>query len=205
MRIATVVLVALLQGCTVGPDTELALEVDSSDPAVVEAAARVLAARFDAFRPSPFSSSTFDVKGSKVRFTFKNGAPEPKVLEYLYTTLGSLQARLTAERLQRPWFTDRDVARAVVAYRDSMRVLRVRLTPEAGERLLRLTSANVGESMTLTLDGETLMEARISGAFGRDFEVAGPELDPELYLALGVVLSTGALPTTVRAVTAAEI
>src|SRR5262245_12151887 len=75
-RIAALVLVAALQACTIGPDTELTLEVDSSDPAVVAETARVLAARFREFRPSLFSSAGFAIEGSRIHFTFRNAAPE---------------------------------------------------------------------------------------------------------------------------------
>jgi preprotein translocase subunit SecD len=198
-RIAAVVLVAMLQGCTLGPDTELALEVDSSDPAVVEETARVLAARFKEFRPTLLSSAELAIDGSKLRFTFKNGAPDPRILEYLYATRGRLRAAPPENRFGQPWFTDRDVRDVHVTYQDSMRVLTFRLTPEAGQRLLRLTTENIGEVMRMTLDGETMMEARIQGAFGERFLAQDRELDQDLYVALAVVLTTGALPADVSA------
>jgi preprotein translocase subunit SecD len=74
------------------------------------------------------------------------------------------------------------------------------LTPEAGQRLLRLTSENLGQLVAMTLDGETLMEARINGTFGEQFQIAGQQLDPDLDVALAVILTTGALPADVRAV-----
>jgi hypothetical protein len=206
LRIASaVVLVAALQACSLGPDTELTLEVQSSDPPVVAETARVLSARFGEFRPSLLSSSKFAIEGSTIRFTFRNGAPEPKIVEYLYATPGHFRAALASDRFGRPWFTDRDVRDAHVTYQNSMPALAVRLTPEAGQRLARLTTDNLGQVVSMTLDGETLMEARIQGAFGERFLVQGQKLDPDLDLALAVILTTGALPADVRAVPARGI
>jgi len=195
-RCVAIFALAALQACSLEPDFELALEVDSSDPAVVEQTKGVLAARFDEFRPTLLSRRSSIVEGSTIRFTFKNGAPEPKVLEYLYTTPGRVRAALVTERFN-AWFTDKDISDARVVYRDSMLTLQVRLTPEAGQRMLRLTTENLGEVVAMTLDGETLMEARINGAFGDRFEIAGQELDTDLALALTVILRTGALPADV--------
>jgi hypothetical protein len=195
-----ILLLATLQGCTVEPDVELALEVDSLEPAVIAETGRVLAARFEEFRPTLLSSTASVIEGSTIRFTFRNGAPEPGVLEYLYATPGRVRAALITDRFGSAWFTDKDIRQAAVVYSDSMRALRVRLTPEAGQRLLRLTSENLGQLVAMTLDGETLMEARINGTFGEQFQIAGQQLDPDLDVALAVILTTGALPADVRAV-----
>jgi hypothetical protein len=197
---SAVVLVVALQACSLGPDTELTLEVQSGDPVVVGATARLLTARFGEFRPSWFSSSKFAIEGSTIRFTFRNGAPEPKIVEYLYATPGHFSAALATDRLGQPWLTERDIRDARVTYENSMPALAVRLTPEAGQRLARLTADNLGQVVSMTLDGETLMEARIQGAFGERFLVQGQKLDPELDVALAVILTTGALPADVRAV-----
>lgn len=199
LRIASVVvLAAVLQACSLGPDTELTLEVQSSDPPVVAETARVLTARFGEFRPSLLSSSKFVIEGSRLRFTFRNGAPEPKIVEYLYSTPGHFRAALVSDQLGTPWLTDRDVRDAHVTYQNSMPALAVRLTPEAGQRLARLTTDNLGQVVRMTLDGETLMEARIQGAFGERFLVQGQRLDPDLHRALAVILTTGALPAEVH-------
>jgi preprotein translocase subunit SecD len=89
-----------------------------------------------------------------------------------------------------------------VAYRDSQPVLRLRLTAEAGERLARLTSRNVGRVMTVTLDGETLFEATVQSALATSLEITGVEVD-ELR-ALSVVLRAGALPEGVATRVAAS-
>jgi preprotein translocase subunit SecD len=197
-RVAILALIGALQACSLEPDFELTLEVDSSDPAVVEQTEGVLAARFDEFRPTLISRRSSIVEGSTIRFTFKNGAPEPKILEYLYATPGHLRAALVTDRFG-AWFTDQDVTDARVVYRDSIYALQVRLTPAAGERVLRLTTENQGQVVAMTLDGDALMEARINGAFGDRFEIANQALDAERALVLTVILRTGALPADVRA------
>lgn len=198
--IAIVMLVAVVQACTLRPDSELALEVRSSDPAVVEQTARVLTARFAEFPATLLSSTEYAIQGSTIRFTFKNGAPEPKILAYLYETPGHLRAALITNRLGPPSFTEQDVRDVVLGYRDSMPVLRVVLTAEAGQRLVRLTSENIGQLMTMTLDGKTLTEARIQGVFGDRFEVGGANADLDFYRALRAILTNGALPADVTAV-----
>ena len=199
LRIASVVvLAATLQACSLGPDTELTLEVQSSDPAVVARTARVLSERFKEFRPSLVSSSKFAIEGSTIRFTFRNGAPEPKIVEYLYSTPGHFRAALASDLSGEPWLTDRDVREAHVTYQDSMPALAVQLTPEAGQRLARLTTDNVGQVVRMTLDGETLMEARIQDPFGERFMITGQDFEEDVRRRLTVVLTSGALPADVR-------
>ena len=205
LRLATVICVIAVQGCTLGPDTELKLEVDSTDPAVVAETARVLAARFEEAQPTMFSSARFVIEGSTVRFTFKNGAPEPTILERLYQTPGHLRAAPVTEQFGSPWFTERDVVDVTVVYRDSMYVLRVRLTAEAGQRMVRLTTENLGQVVKMTLDGVTMMEARVNGVFGDRFEIGGGQLDLDSASALVIILTTAALPAAVRAVPAGAI
>jgi preprotein translocase subunit SecD len=204
-RFATAILVVMLQGCSLGPDTELNLEVDSSDPAVVAETARVLAARFEEFPATLFSSTEYAIQGSTIRFRFRNGAPEPKTLERLYETPGRFRVALATNRFGNPWLTERDVLDVRLAYRNSRSALRIRLTPDAGQRMVRLTTENVGSVLTATLDSEMLLEARIQGVFGKSFEIVGLELDPDSAAALRVVLTTGALPADVRAAPADEI
>ena len=86
------VLCALLQACTFVPDVHLVATVDSTDPAVVEETARVLSARFAKFRASLFATTDVEVSGSTLRYTFKNGAPDTTVLEYLCRTRGRVRA-----------------------------------------------------------------------------------------------------------------
>jgi len=191
-----VALCALLQACSFGPDVELALTVDSTDPAVVEETQRVLSARFAAFRPSLLSRAEFVVAGSTIRYRFKNGAPDAAVLEYLYRTPGHLTASLVTEPPEEPWFTERDIRRADVAYNGTARVIRIHLTPEAGRRVLGLTIDHIGGTMEMTLDGETLMSGRIRGVFSERFEISGVDIPP----ALPAVLENGALPARVTAV-----
>jgi preprotein translocase subunit SecD len=191
-----VALCALLQACSFGPDVELALTVDSADPAVVEETQRVLSARFAAFRPSLLSRAELVVAGSTLRYSFKNGAPDPAVLEYLYRTPGRLTASLVTEPPEEPWFTERDIRHANVVHNGSARVVRIDLTPEAGRRLLGLTLDHVGRELEVTLDGATLMRARINGVFSVRFEITGADVAP----ALGAILENGALPASVAAV-----
>jgi hypothetical protein len=86
----------LSQGCTKAPDVTMTLAVDSGDPATIEATRRKLQARFEEFPPSMFSTVESKATGSTVSFTFRNGAPSPQVLEYLYSTPGHVRAALAS-------------------------------------------------------------------------------------------------------------
>ena len=79
----------------------------------------------------------------------------------------------------------------------TIRMLCGLLTPSAGERVLALTSRNIGRTARMTLDGQPLLEARIAGAFRDSFQITSPETDLERARALVVVLRSGALPAKV--------
>jgi hypothetical protein len=173
------------------------LVVASAEPRIVAETERVLLSRFEEFLPSLFSSVESTSVESTISFTFKHGAPALPILEYLYQTTGSLRASLADDSAGSTWFTEQDIARAVLAYDGSSRVLRIRLTPEAGQRVVRLTSQNLGKAVRVTLDNEVLLEATINGVFGEPFQVTAPDTDTDTALALTVILETGALPASV--------
>jgi preprotein translocase subunit SecD len=93
-------------------------------------------------------------------------------------------------------FTHDDIRDVVATYNNGQPALSLRLTAEAGERLTRLTSQNVGGFMTITLDGRTVSEARVTAILGESLVIAGLEID-EIRL-LAVILQAGALPEGVR-------
>lgn len=83
-------------------------------------------------------------------------------------------------------------------------VVRLRLTPAAGDRVLALTTRNVGKTARLTLDGRLLLEATITGVLRDSFQITSPEQETEKAMALAVVLRSGALPAVVSLVDGAN-
>lgn len=185
----------LVAGCTRTPDVVLNLSVGSQDPTVLEDVRRILLFRFGEFPPSFFSKIESEIDGSMISFRFKGGAPEGSLLTYLYATTGKVRASLAENRAV--LFTDRDIEQADLAYENESHVVLLRLTPDAGERVLALTTRNIGKTVRVTLDDRPLLEAIISGAFRDSFQITSPEQDDERAMALVVVLQSGALPAPV--------
>lgn len=52
--------------------------------------------------------------------------------------------------------------------------LRVHLKPDAAERMLRLTGANIGKTVRFTWDGNVVSELKVASAFGATFELPAP-------------------------------
>jgi preprotein translocase subunit SecD len=60
-----------------------------------------------------------------------------------------------------------------------------------------LTSSNVGKAMRVTLDGQPLLEATITGVLSDSFQISLPQQYTENASALAVVFQSGALPAPV--------
>jgi preprotein translocase subunit SecD len=151
--------------------------------------------RFGEFRPFFFSSVESTIDGSTLSFRFKRGAPAQSTVTYLYQTPGRVRATLVEGF--GILFTDKDIEQAHLAFENERHVIRLRLTPAAGNRVLALTTRNVGKTARLTLDGRVLLEAVITGVLRDTFQVTSPEEDTEKAKALVVVLQSGALPAVV--------
>jgi hypothetical protein len=189
------VFAVLVMGCARQPDVLLNLRVSSADRAVVEEVRRILMFRFGEFRPSFLSSIEATIDGPTLSFRFKGGAPASSIVTYLYKTPGRLRTTLVGN--PGVLFTDQDIEQAALAYENERHVVRLRLTPAAGNRVLALTTRNVGNTARLTLDGRLLLEAVITGALRDSFQITSPEQDTEKAMALVVVLQSGALPAVV--------
>jgi len=191
----------LLVGCAPEPDYVLTLNAESSEATVVAEAERVLMARFGEFSASWFSSVESEARGSQIIFMFRYGAPDPSVIEYLYRTPGGL--RVSIEGLSGELFDNRDIRDAVLRYADSTYRLALRLTPEAGARVMKATSENIGRVAAMTFDQEVLLESAITAPFGESLEITLPGR-PSRFAELIAMLKSGALPTRVSAASGAD-
>lgn len=52
--------------------------------------------------------------------------------------------------------------------------LRLQFRPDAAERLLGLTGANIGKTVRFTWDGKVISELKVASAFGATFELPAP-------------------------------
>ncbi len=198
LTLVGVTIAVLVQACVRSPSMELVLSVESSKPTVVAEVRDILTTRFDAVRPSVLSTVTSNIEGTRISFQFSNGAPTNDVLEYLYSTLGDLHASQIDAGSGLTWFTTADIERASAGVSDYETLLYIRLKPEVGERVALLSSMSIGGVMRWVLDGQVILDARVSEEFGRLFQVAAP--DPERAKELAVILESGVLPTKVEKV-----
>ena len=54
--------------------------------------------------------------------------------------------------------------------------LRLYLRPDAAQRMLALTSANIGKTVRFTWDGNVVSELKVMSAFGSTFELPAPPI-----------------------------
>jgi HEAT repeat protein len=99
LRIASiVVLVAALQACTFGPDTELALVVDSNDPAVVEQAAKAVESLHFQHAFDPLSRIVREAAQPNVRASALRALARIDTMEAAEFLLGVLEHGAPADR-----------------------------------------------------------------------------------------------------------
>jgi preprotein translocase subunit SecD len=93
--------------------------------------------------------------------------------------------------------TDADVEDVQLSRTEQGAFISVRVTREAGERLLEVTSANKGRILVATWDDKTILSAPIQGPFAQTFQFTAPSSDQEARVLLNA-LRTGRLPVAVR-------
>ena len=187
----------LLCACSICEGATYQIIVKSDDPAVVQATNKVLLARFQRVLPSALSTVESEISGSTISYTFQRGTPDESIVSYLSVTPGRFSVSFAEPEANDPWITDRDIMRvdAETSRNDSM--IQIHLTEDAGERVQKITSRNLGKSAVVKLDYEKIMEAEIRGAFGRSFQITAPSgKDPNVVAA---ILEGGRLPATVLA------
>lgn len=93
---------------------------------------------------------------------------------------GSLQGhQLRLSAVGQPdvsWITQEDVktAERTTSASGGQPVLRLTLKPEATQRMLALTSANIGKKVRFTWDGTMVSELTVASGFGSPFELPAP-------------------------------
>lgn len=73
------------------------------------------------------------------------------------------------------WITQDDIHEIEKTVESSgQAVLRLHLKPEAAQRLLTLTSANIGATVRFTWDGKVVSDMRVAAPFGRVVNLPAP-------------------------------
>lgn len=159
----------------------------------VQEAAGVLHARFSEYNSAWFQKVLMKIHGNTVEYTFLNGAPPTDLLDYLSSHAGKLTLSSEAGEVL---LTNKDVVRASASFFDGRPGIAIELSEPAGERLYAFTTAHVGETMSLHLDSDLLMHAKIAAGFGKHFYVS--DIDPKTASRISVLLRHGQLATTVQ-------
>jgi preprotein translocase subunit SecD len=82
-------------------------------------------------------------------------------------------------------------------WRDTGSFMSVRLTREAGSRLLEATTRNKGRTLIITWDERTIVAAPIQSPFGESFQFNAPGSREEGHVLLNA-LRHGRLPVAIR-------
>jgi len=193
---STILLIAVfLNAYASGSDVTYHLTVQSSDPATIEATNQVLLARFRHVLPSLVSTVDSEVSGPNISYTFRRGAPDDSIVNYLCRTTGHFSMSLAEQNSDKLWVTDLDIKRAEVEMSGYGPMILIQLSEDAGERLRLLTTQNLGNVVTSKLDDKTLVEAHIRGVFAAVFQVPAPR-NADAY-AVAAILESGPLPAPV--------
>jgi len=152
------------------------------------AAAGVLAARFDGYRPEA------SVLEKSIVLAFHGEAPDDVTLH----SIGAAQGIFRVSPADAKHFlimSDLDVENANVFKDDDSGTLNIQLTEQAGAKMAEYTKRNVGRVLVATLDRKEISRATVQGVFGRQFQTSG--LDLELARNMAVILRHGRLPVAV--------
>jgi preprotein translocase subunit SecD len=73
------------------------------------------------------------------------------------------------------WITENDVHSAErINTGGGQPTLRLHLKPDAAQRMLALTGANIGKTVRVAWDGNVISELKVASAFGATFELPAP-------------------------------
>jgi hypothetical protein len=194
--IALLCLSASIVACSPPQVTGTAIvETEDAKPEDVARTADILAARFDEITPSRRSTITATPAGHTITFTFRGEHAKAEFLRPLALTRGVLRIG-PADQPDETWASDADVERVEMLLQDHT-VISLRLTREAGARLLDATSKNKGRMLVTSWDGRPLLYAPILGPFGEAFQFTAPGSREEGHVVLNA-LRHGRLPVATK-------
>ena len=175
---------------------EFVVKTKSMERDVVAETRDILLRRYGEFLPSQFSKIDSTINGSSIHFVISNDAPSQEVIIYLTEPRGILEAFEFKKNVKRLWFTDQDLVSASVVPERKQNMLKLNITPEAGVRTSQLSRNNIGEKLTIEIDGRTVAEGVISELLSSSFLVHAP--NSNYAHEMTAVLTFGRLPSTVK-------
>src|SRR6185312_2333844 len=127
----------------------LVVQTEDAPSQQVSRTAEILAERFSEIRPTMFSTVMPTVSGHTITFTFRGESLGEQSLRPLALTRGVLTIA-PADHPEEVWVTDLDIVDVRVFMTEQGPMLSLRVTPEAGGRLLEGTSKNIGRKAVTT-------------------------------------------------------
>ena len=182
--------------CTREPPVVFTVKIESTDREVVTETRDILLRRYNEFLPSRFSKIHTTIEGPLIKFVVSNGAPAKRVIGYLTESPGILEAFHIKNKIKRVWFTDQDLVSASVFPEKRRNMLNIKISSQAGTRATRLSRSNVGEQLTIEIDGRTVAEGRIFDTLTSSFVIHVP--NHQHAQEISVILIHGRLPAVVK-------
>lgn len=127
----------------------------------------IVAKRFSEFPNSMFSKVTYDLNRKEILFS--NGVPDEGVLNYLSTNRGEFV--IGGESEFDKWILNKHISDVGIKEEAEQIYLLMRLTEEGGDILLEKSRNKLGRLVVMKVDGETIMQAQITGPIGMNFKV----------------------------------
>ena len=189
-RFASLIVVsALLAGCNQLLGESKSIHFSSAAP-MLKQDESIIATRLREHASSLSPSYSFaHANGQTV--VHARGVPPDQSVQFLLKHRGEFEARSANGR---PWFSQRDIVDAQAGIDDRQRtVLRLKLSPEAGARVARLSANEVGTVVSAVLDGEVLAAANVSAPIQNGALQLTINKTPNEAVLISTILKTGSL------------
>ena len=161
----------------------------------------ILKGRFEAFRPSSFSSVEARVDDGRMHFLFRHGAPEPPILATLMMQRGVLTATLETGELL---YNSDDIIDANTVLESGVVYLKLVVTDEAAKRIGDATARNIGKDINVVLDGFNVFRSTIREPFSKSFQLSADYPFEEVRV-IEALLDHGTLPGPIGFVSTAGL
>ena len=108
-------------------------------------------------------------KGNRYIY-FKGFTPQESELEYFTSNRGYLVAKIIGH--SEVIFDSGDILNAHATAINDKAFINVQLSKSAGEKLMEVTSFNLGKQLLITLDDKVILHAKIDQPIGRHFRLS---------------------------------
>lgn len=183
--------VSLLSACAVlpGSGSRVVYVVEKEGAPIVSDDMTILVERFRHLHSSLLAGVDSYREEQEGRLVFRNGAPSDSEIVYLSQHPGRFQ--VYADDSESPWFSQADIRGVESGQQGGSSYLDIIISDEAARRVTALSRQNIGQRVTVSLDGEVLMEPFVQSELGKRFRVTAGS--PGQAERLEAVLSYGVL------------